>query len=110
MQSAIFFCIHPLEKVLSLIVSECMACGTLAIVSKSLYEVDNKDYDMFFPVDPITNDIEKTLINVIENHQQLANLRSKIRAYTINRLSWKSVSELYLSILNDLIKNGSPNL
>lgn len=98
--------LHPsIGEGVTLIVLECMACGTPAIVAKeSLSEFDKNDQSMFFPVDPTPSDIEKTLIKIVTNHQELDKFREKIRDYTIKRLSWKNVSEHYLLILYDLVE------
>lgn len=97
--------VHPsVGEGLTLIVSESLASGTPVIISQeSLYEVDERDRDLFFSVQPETSDIEEKLIHALSDGQRLDELRIACRKYALNRLSWKKMSEQYLSILQMLI-------
>lgn len=97
--------VHPsVGEGVTLIVSESLASGTPVVLSQeSLYEVEHKDRDLFFAVQPEINDVEESLIRALADRQRLEKLRADSREYALNRLSWKKMAEQYLSILNELV-------
>ncbi len=78
--------VHPsIGEGITLIVSECMACGTPVIISmESLHEVDEADRTLFFPILPETRQIEITLAHVFESNTIV--MRENIRAYALKTI------------------------
>jgi phosphatidyl-myo-inositol dimannoside synthase len=96
--------VHPSRgEGITLAVSESMACGTPVLVSnESLDKINKEGRELFYSVTPETLDIERKLNSVLQNINQLDELRIKVREYALSRLSWGKVSEQYLTLLEIL--------
>ena len=97
--------VHPsIGEGITLIVSECMSCGTPVVVSKeSLQELGDQDRCLFLPVTPETAEIEAAILSFLGNTSAVGSLRKDVREYTQTRLEWKIISESYLILLHDLV-------
>jgi glycosyltransferase involved in cell wall biosynthesis len=97
--------IHPSTgEGVTLIVSESLSSGTPVIISQeSLYEVEEKDRSLFFPVEPVTHEIETVLVQALSDRQRLEGLRATCRDFALSRLSWRRMVEQYLTIVTELV-------
>ncbi|MBI1795138.1 MAG: glycosyltransferase family 4 protein [Chloroflexi bacterium] len=99
--------VHPSKgEGFTLTASECMACGTPIVISKeSLFEINEADRGLFFPVAPETADIEHATSEALKEPERLALLRAKVRDYAVARLSWEKVADEYLAALERIRAN-----
>ena len=99
--------LHPTKgEGLTLTVSESMATGTPAVISKeSLYEVRAGDRLLFRAVDLESGSIEVGIKSLVTMSPMKAKrLRNACRRFAERRYSWQSVSDQYLTLLSETLQ------
>jgi phosphatidylinositol alpha-1,6-mannosyltransferase len=97
--------VHPSAgEGVTLIASESMASGTPVVISEeSLYELEKSDRELFFATRPELAAIEQSLIQALSNPKHLEEMRARCRDFATNRLSWRKMTEQYITILEMLL-------
>ena len=97
--------LHPSKgEGFTLTAAECVACGTpVAISEELLFEIDEQVRGLFLALRPEMPSIESVLLRGLNDMDALNTRRAHLRTYALTRFSWKSVTDVYVKILNEVV-------